>query len=127
VKAKARERLLADEAVMAFGLPRAKDPQRTVAEVAAIAFLQVGDLYDAEGRLLPVKDLPPHVQAAIGNPETVTGNVDKADGHSDRIVRVRQWDKPKMLELLAKFHGLADERMQVKGDINFRWAGDRDG
>lgn len=121
VKAKAAERLLAAEAVKAFGLAQARDPERVVAEMGCIAFFQPGDLYDEQGRMRPVKELPPHVQAALGNIESVTGNVDSGDGQKDRLARVRVWDKPKVLEMLAKHHGLLKETVQHEGELSFRW------
>ena len=121
VKAKAAERLLAAAAVKAFGLVQARDPERVVAEMGCIAFFQPGELYDEGGRMLPVKELPPHVQAALGNIESVTGNVDSGDGQKDRLARVRVWDKPKVLEMLAKHHGLLKETVQHEGELTFRW------
>jgi hypothetical protein len=114
VKAKAAERLLADQAVREFGLERARDPERVIAEMGCIAFSDIADLYDETGALLGIRAIPPHMRVAIGHNEAVTGNVDKGDGQSDRLVRVKLWDKPKMLELLAKHHGLAVERLDVQ-------------
>jgi hypothetical protein len=68
VKAKAAERLLADEAVRESGLA-ARDSERVLAEIGCIAFAQVGDLYDGHGRILPLKQLPAHVQAAVAQQE----------------------------------------------------------
>lgn len=117
VQAKAAERLLADRLVMEFGLERARDPERVIAEIGCIAFTSVGDLFDEQGNMLPIKQLPKHVQAAIGNHETVTGNVDKGDGQSDRLIRIKLWDKPKMLEMLAKHHKLIGDEKTV--NVNF--------
>jgi hypothetical protein len=121
VKAKAQERLLVDEAIKAFGLAQSKDTDRIMAEVAAIAFMQVGDLYDDAGQFLKVKAMPPHVQAAIANPETVTGNVDKGDGQSDRLIRVKVWDKPKALDILARMNSMYEERVKHSGEITLGW------
>lgn len=113
VRAKAAERLLADRAVMEFGLERARDPERVIAEIGCIAFSSLADLYDEQGGFRAFKDLPAHLQVAIGGSETVTGNVDKGDGQSDRLVRTKLWDKPKMLEMLAKHHGLVAEHVNL--------------
>lgn len=106
VKAKAAERLLADKLVMEFGLERARDPERVIAEIGCLAFSRVGDMFDETGNLLPIRQLPEHVQAALAGHETSTGNVDKGDGKMDRVTKIKVWDKPKMLEMLAKHHKL---------------------
>jgi len=76
--------------------------------------------------MLPIKQLPAHVHAAVAQSETVRGNVDQGDGRSDRLVRVRFVDKARMLEMLAKHHGLLNERMEQSGVVThiYRWAGE---
>jgi hypothetical protein len=123
VLAKAQERLAVDAAVKAFGLGLAKDPERVLAEIASIAFAQAGDVFNDEGQLLPVKAMPPHVQAAVASFEPVRGNVDQGDGQYDRVVKIRLVDKPKMLEILAKHHGLMEERSKLEAEVVFRWKG----
>lgn len=106
--------MLADQAVKEFGLDRARDPERVIAEMGCIAFSNLAEMYDEQGTLKAFKDLPSHLQVAIAGNEVVTGNVDKGDGQSDRLVRTKLWDKPKMLDLLAKHHGIAVERLDVQ-------------
>jgi hypothetical protein len=121
VKAKAKERLLAERAVQEFGLAAARDPERVLSEVGCIAFVRAGDLYDEQGRMLPIKQLPAHVQAAVAQQETLRGNLDQGDGRSDRLVRVRFVDKARMLEMLAKHHGLLKERVNVAARVVYKW------
>lgn len=121
VKAKAKERLLAAEAIKAWGLGQARDPERVMAELACIAFSQLSDRYGPDGKLLALADMPAHVQAALSDSDTVTGNVDKGDGQKDALVRVRVWDKPKALEMLAKHHGLLTETVEHRGAIEIKW------
>lgn len=124
VKAKAAERLAIDEAVKAFGLARGKDRDRMVAELAAISYLQLGEIYDDLGALLRVKDMPAHVQAALAGCESVAGNVDTADGKRDRLARIRLWDKPKAIEILAKLNGFLVEKKDVKAKVTYAWEGE---
>jgi hypothetical protein len=49
--------------------------------------------------------------------------VDQGDGQSDRLVRVRFVDKARMLEMLAKHHGLLKERMAHAGAVEIRMEG----
>lgn len=39
--------------------------------------------------------------------------MDEGAGKSDKLVRVKVWDKPKALEILAKHHGLLKERLNI--------------
>jgi hypothetical protein len=123
VKAKAAERLLAEQAIQEFGLAAARDPERVLSEVGCIAFVRAGDLCDEQGLMLPIKQLPAYVQAAVAQQETLRGNVEQGDGRSDRLVRVRFVDKARMLEMLAKHHGLLNENVRLTAKI-YKWQGD---
>lgn len=73
--------------------------------------------------MLPINQLPAHVQAAVAQQETLRGNVDQGDGRSDRLVRVRFVDKARMLEMLAKHHGLLKESVRLTAKI-YKWQGE---
>lgn len=124
VKAAADRRRFVDAAIKAFGLELAKDRDRVLGEIAAIAFAQAGDVFSDEGHLLPIREMPPHVQAAIASFEPVRGNVDEGDGKFDRVVKIRLVDKAKMLDLLAKHHRIADENVEHHGEVIFKWLGE---
>lgn len=89
------------------------DPDRALREAAALAYSDITELYDAEGRLLPMKEWPAHIRAAVSGIETVRGNVDKGDGKFDEVARIRLWDKPKNLEMLFKHLGLLTEKLDI--------------
>jgi hypothetical protein len=110
VKAKARERL-ADLI----------DPDRALREAASLAYSDITELYDEAGHILPMKQWPKHIRAAVSGMETVTGNVDKGDGRSDQVFRLKLWDKPRNLEMLFKHLGLLVERVEHKGGIEITW------
>lgn len=78
------------------------DPDRALREAARLAYSDVRQLFDEQGRLKPVKDWPDDLAAAIGGIEVVRRNVDSADGKTDDVIKVKVWDKPKNLELLFK-------------------------
>ena len=124
VMRKAAERLAIDEAVKAFGLARGMDRERMVAELATIAYLQLGEVYDDKGVLLHVQDMAPHVQSVLAGCESVSGNVDTADGKRDRLARIRLWDKPKAIEILAKLNGFLVEKKDVKAKVTYAWEGE---
>ena len=74
-------------------------------ELAAIAFSDVRDLFDDEGRLRPVGDLedgPARALAAID----VSREKTRGGATAETVVRARQWDKLKALELIAKLRGM---------------------
>lgn len=120
VKAKAKERLLIAAVMREFALA-AKEPDRVMAEIGCIAFSRIGSLYQEDGAILPTNAMPEHVQAMVAGVETLKRNVTTGDGKVDDVLKVRLWDKPKMLELLAKHHGLADEKVEHRGGIQIEW------
>jgi len=109
VRAKANQRL---RDMMAEAI----DPDRWMREVAAIAYQDIRELFDAEGNLLPLKDWPEHVSAAISTVEVMKRNLVAGDGKQDIVLSPRPWSKEKALEMLGKFHGKLKERMEHSGD-----------
>jgi hypothetical protein len=100
------------------------DPDRALREAARLAYSDVRELYTAEGKLKPMKDWPDDLAAAIGGVEFVRRNIEGGDGHSDDVIKVKVWDKPKALEMLFKHLGLLEERVKHSGEVSFRWAGE---
>ena len=72
---------------------------RVLRELAAVAFSDIGDLFDSDGRPTPVHLLDPEARRAIAA-LTVT-RVTDASGVTRETFRVRFWDKPRALEVLA--------------------------
>src|SRR3989304_1468758 len=89
------------------------DPDRALREAARLAYSDIGALLDDRGNLLPIRAWPREIRAAVGQVEVVRRNVDSGDGHRDAVLKVRLWDKPRALELLAKHLGLLKERLEV--------------
>lgn len=52
-------------------------------------------------------------RAGIAGWEAVRRNVEGGDGHQDQVIKVRQTDQLKALELLARYQGLLVERVEV--------------
>lgn len=72
-------------------------------ELTALAFSRVGELYDAEGALIPIHKLPDHVQAAIASVDVGTGLAKFAD-------------KNRALETMAKHLGLFERDNAQRGE-----------
>ena len=89
------------------------DPDRALREAARLAYSDIGALLDDHGNLRPIRAWPREIRAAVGQVEVVRRNVDSGDGHTDDVLKVRLWDKPRALELLAKHLGLLKERLEV--------------
>jgi len=97
--------------------------ERVLREIGALAFSDVTRAHRLEGEpVAALDDLSEEDRRAIQSIETVRRNLAGGDGHSDEIHKVRLWDKPKALEMLAKHFALLQERVEHSGDVTFRWA-----
>ena len=111
VKRKAAQRI-------ADMLADAIDPDRVLRETGRLAYSDIRELFDADGKLIDnPKDWPDNIARAVASieQEHVTGNVDKGDGRRDQLIRtkVRLWDKTGRLQDLMKHHGQLTERLEV--------------
>ena len=77
---------------------------RVLQELAAVAFSDIGDLFDHTGRPVPVHRLDPITRRAIA--AVSIGRVDGPAGVVSERFHVRFWDKLRALELLARYVGL---------------------
>lgn len=77
---------------------------RVLQELACIAFADIGQLFDAAGRLKPLSQLDPEHRAAIRSLQFTTREMD--NGTLERKVAVQIWDKLVALERLARHVGL---------------------
>ena len=84
------------------------DADRLLRELAAVAFSDIGDLFDADGRPLPTHLIDPVTRGTIAS-LTVTRTV-SASGDVTETFRVRFWDKLRALELLARHLGYGRPR-----------------
>ena len=95
--------------------------QRVLEEIARIAFSDPGALFTEKGNLRPVHELPPEVRATIASVEVVHRNLTAGDGTIDVIHKLKSWDKPKALEMLAKHFALLTEKVEHSGAVEFTW------
>jgi len=78
-------------------------------ELRAIAFSRLGDLLGPDGKLLPLRELPDHVQAAISSVKATP------DGHA---LEYKFWSKSDALTTMARHLGLFErDNAQQKSDI----------
>lgn len=97
------------------------DPDRVLREAARLAYSDVRELFDANGNLRPIHEWPDHLAAAVGSIEVVIKNAEAGDGHTDKVHKIKLWDKPKNIELLFKHLGLLTERLEHSGTVTYRW------
>ena len=77
---------------------------RVLRELAAVAFSDIGDLFDHTGRPVPIHQLDPFTRRAIA--AVSVGRVDDPACVVRERFHVRFWDKLRALELLARYVGL---------------------
>lgn len=83
-------------------------------DIMAAANLDIRDLLDKNGNVLPLIDMPPHAARAIVSFEVVKRNITAGDGKMDEVLKIRLIDKGKMHEILAKATGLVQGEGQEK-------------
>jgi phage terminase small subunit len=95
---------------------------RVVEELARIAFVDVGDLFDESERMKPLNEMPEAVRRAIAGVEIAREKrVTKVDADNvetditDDVRKVKLWDKPRALELLARHLGMLKDTVRHEG------------
>lgn len=92
-------------------------------ELKRIALVDIGQAFDADGNLLPIKDMPPDVRRAIAGIEVeeVTEKDAKDPAGKPvslgRIKKVKLIDKKGALELLGKHLKLFVDRVEHSGAV----------
>ena len=80
-----------------------------MSELAAIAFSDIGDYFDADGRPLPLADLPPAARKALAVHRVTLRTL--SDGSVRESIRVRLHDKGRALNTLAGCRGMIPPRI----------------
>lgn len=90
--------------------------ERVLAELMRFAFADLRQAFDEQGRLRPIHELPEDVARAISGVEVEELFEGRGEERAQIGVlrKVKFWDKPRGLELLAKHLGLLVERHEVK-------------
>lgn len=77
--------------------------ERTVQELARIAFADLRKLFDESGNLRPIADLEDDTAAALAAIEVVATKA--GEDTTEHTHKVRAWDKPASLDKLMKWFG----------------------
>lgn len=88
---------------------------RVLKEIAKLAFLDIAGAFDADGALLPLKDMDPDVRAALAGLEIaeITSPEGVAIG---RVKKIKLADKVAALTLLMRHLGMLNDKLKVQGD-----------
>lgn len=94
------------------------DPDRVMREVGRVALSDIRCLFDADGRLLPIKKWPEDIARAVAGVEVVKRNVYSDDGKLDDVIKIKLLDKGRQLENLMKHHGKLTEKVELTGAVD---------
>ena len=95
--------------------------KRVLEELRRIAFCDARQFFTPDGKMKPSSEWSEEQGSQLAGFEAIVGNVSNQDGHTDTIHKIELVDKIGALTLLAKFFGLLTEKVQVAGQIVFRW------
>lgn len=91
-------------------------------ELLRIGTSDIRKLYDENGRMRPIHELPDEIALALSGVEvlrektTVRGTDILETTVEESVRKIRLWDKPRALELLAKHLGLLKDTVRFEGD-----------
>lgn len=91
--------------------------ERVLEEQRRIAFFDIRQLFDTAGNLKPIHTLDAETAAVVASLEVIIKNAAAGDGHTDTVHKLKVWDKPKVLEQLAKHFGLLTDRLEHSGSL----------
>jgi phage terminase small subunit len=91
--------------------------ERVLQEMGRLAFSDVSRLFTPEGTLKPLSQLTADDSACIAGLEVIIKNAEAGDGHTDKVHKIKVWDKSKNLEMLGKHFGLFVEKVEHSGGI----------
>lgn len=85
---------------------------RTLRELARLAFADLGEAFDSEGRLLPMGKMPEDIRRALSGVEVeqLFDGAGPERYHAGDTVKVKGWDKVGALKLLMQHQGMLVER-----------------
>lgn len=87
--------------------------RRVIEELVRISFSDVRELFDSNGQLRPIADLPDSIAPAISSVEVVKRYSDKET--SEYVTKIRLWDKTRALQMLGKHLGILRDIVEHTG------------
>ena len=102
---------------------------KVLKETYLLAMSDIGEAFNEDGSLKPIRDIPAHIRRAISSVEVdelFEGRGEQRE-HVGYTRKLRLWDKVKTLELLGKHLRLFDDAVKIDGlddlakALNERW------
>lgn len=91
--------------------------ERTMLEIAKLAFADRRAVWDDDGRLKPFSKWGPDEAALLEGFEVIIKNAQAGDGQTDTVHKVKLATKLGALEILAKHFGIMTDKVKVEGKI----------
>lgn len=109
---------ITEKAVAKFGY----DAAEVVERVKELAFVDIADLFDGEGRIIEnIHDMDPSIRRAIKKFKYKSYFEDDVNGvpqYRGRIYEVELWDKPRSLELLGREKDTFKKTNVIQHDVS---------
>jgi phage terminase small subunit len=101
--------------------------ERVLEELQDVGMADPRQLFDSKGNIKPIREWTRGEAACVACVDVVKRNLTSGDGRVDEIIKIRMWDKPKTLEILARHLGMLTEKIEIRGDAELvsRLAGAR--
>lgn len=112
----AHVRAAIDEALAAQEKRTLVTADRVLQELARIALFDPKDLFDADGNLLDLKDMPEDARRAVASVEVETEVAESGKHRGERlsvVSKVKLWDKPKALELIGRHLKMFVDKLEL--------------
>jgi phage terminase small subunit len=93
-------------------------PDRTLLEIARVAYSDVASFFNPDGTLKKPAELDEDQRACLAGFEASIQNVAAGDGKQDLIHKFKAWDKTKALEMLARHFGMFNDKLDVNVTLN---------
>lgn len=94
---------------------------RVLEELRRLAMVDARSFWDEQGNLKPFSQLTAEQGSALAGFEAIIKNAKAGDGQTDMIHKIKLWDKPRALEMLAKHFGLLIDKVEHSGGLEITW------
>jgi phage terminase small subunit len=86
-------------------------------ELACIGFLDIGDMFDDEGNVLPIRKIPEKARRAIIGMDVAALYAPKSEGGDEvgQLKKIKISDKRQALEALGKIIGMFKDKVELSG------------